>query len=177
MRRHSIIFTVLFGIALLPPAALAENVMKLVESAPAPTLKPVDWIRLGASVHGAFGAFIPVGIRVGLDALERLKVEPRGVSVTYFAGDKPPCPCIADGVMIATQATPGQGTLQIAQAKAPAGLTAVIEIRARKTGEGLRYTITDEWLPTILAWNRANLPGRYEAAMAAQGLFQVEPIR
>ena len=86
-------------------------------------------------MHGAFGAFIPVGIRIGLDALARLKAEPRGVSVVYYNGDKPPCPCVADGVMIATQASPGQGTLQIAPEKAPAGFMAVIVIRNRKTGE------------------------------------------
>jgi hypothetical protein len=53
---------------------------------------------------------------------------------------------------------------------------AVAIIRNRKTGEGLKYTITDEWLPKILGWNRAfDPPGRYQAAMKAQGLFQVTP--
>lgn len=37
---------------------------------------PEEWIKLGARVHGGFGAFIPAGIRIGLDALERLKAEP-----------------------------------------------------------------------------------------------------
>ena len=41
-----------------------------------------QWIELGARVHGAFGAFIPVGIRIGLDAQERLKADARGLSVT-----------------------------------------------------------------------------------------------
>jgi hypothetical protein len=39
--------------------------------------------------------------------------------------------------MIATQASPGQRTLQIAPEKAPPGLI----IRNRKTGEGLEYKI------------------------------------
>src|SRR5271163_1528801 len=73
-----------------------------------------EWIALGARVHGAFGPFIPVGIRIGLDAKEKLHAESRGLTVTYYNGAKPPCPCVADGVMIATQASPGQGTLQIA---------------------------------------------------------------
>ncbi|MGP0092300.1 MAG: formylmethanofuran dehydrogenase subunit E family protein [Xanthobacteraceae bacterium] len=135
---------------------------------------PEEWIKLGARVHGAFGAFIPVGIRIGLDALERLKAEPRGLVVVYYNGEKPPCPCIADGIMIATQASPGQGTLNIAHEKAPAGVIAMIVIRDRKTGEGLRYTIADEWLPTILEWNKTRDPaGRYEAAMRAEDLFKV----
>src|ERR1700726_492398 len=109
-----------------------------------------EWIALGARIHGAFGPFIPVGIRIGLDAADRLKADPRGLSVTYYNGEKPPCPCVADGVMIATQASPGQGTLQMASEKAPPGIMAAIVIRNRKTGEGLKYSIADNWLPTIL---------------------------
>ncbi len=79
--------------------------------------------------------------------------------------------------MIATQASPGQGTLQIAPEKTPAGAMAVIVIRNRKTGEGVRYTIADEWLPKILAWNKEHDPaGRFVAAMQANGLFQVEAL-
>jgi hypothetical protein len=54
------------------------------------------------------GPFIPVGILIGLDAMERLKVGPRALSIVYYNGVKPLCPCIADGVMIATQASPGR---------------------------------------------------------------------
>ena len=134
-----------------------------------------QWIELGARVHGAFGAFIPVGIRIGLDAKERLKADPRGLSVTYYNGEKPPCPCVADGVMIATQASPGQGTLQMASEKATPGIMAAIVIRNRKTGEGLKYSIADNWLPTILGWNKLDPAARFDAAMAADHLFQSEP--
>jgi formylmethanofuran dehydrogenase subunit E len=130
-----------------------------------------QWIELGARVHGAFGAFIPVGIRIGLDAKEKLKADPRGLTVTYLNGEKPPCPCIADGVMIATQASPGQGTFRIAPEKAPVGSLSVVTVRDRKTGEGITYTIADEWLPKILGWNKMDPAGRYDAAMAAEGLF------
>jgi formylmethanofuran dehydrogenase subunit E len=153
---------VAFVLALLGSAARAET--------------PEEWIQLGARIHGGFGAFIPIGIRIGLDARERLKVDLRGLTVVYFTGEKAPCPCIADGILIATQASPGQGTLQVALEKAPAGLLAVAVLRNRKTGEGVRYTIRDEWLPQILGWNRAYEPaGRYDAAMKAVDLFQVEP--
>src|SRR6266436_10444812 len=90
-------------------------------SLPAQAETPTEWIELGARIHGAFGAFIPVGIRIGLDARERLKADPRGLTVVYYSGEKPPCPCVADGVMLATGASPGQGTLQIASQKAPPG--------------------------------------------------------
>ena len=136
-----------------------------------------EWITLGARIYGAFGPFIPVGIRIGLDAADKLKADPRRLSVTYYNGVKPPCPCIADGVMLATQASPGQGTLQISPDKAPDGAMAVIVIRNRQTGEGLKYTIADEWLPKVLGWIKSDPSARYDLAMAAEGLFQVEPIK
>ena len=135
---------------------------------------PEEWIKLGARVHGGFGAFIPAGIRIGLDALERLKAEPRGVTVTFYSGEKAPCPCIADGVMLATQASPGQGTLQVASDKAPAGLLAAVIVRDRKSGASARYTVADEWMARIAEWNKTLDPaGRYQAVMAAPGLFEV----
>lgn len=137
---------------------------------------PEEWIKLGARVHGGFGAFIPAGIRIGLDALDRLKAEPRGVTVTFYTGEKSPCPCIADGVMLATQASPGQGSLQVAAEKAPAGLLAVVVVRDKKSGAGLRYAVKDEWLAKIVDWNKTLDPaGRYQAAMSAPGLFEVAP--
>jgi FmdE, Molybdenum formylmethanofuran dehydrogenase operon len=161
-RRWTCGLLLLFGALTVTPPTHAET--------------PEEWIALGARVHGAFGAFIPVGIRIGLDALQRLKAEPRGVTVMYYTGEKPPCPCIADGIMIATQASPGQGTLQIAPEKAPAGLMAVAIIRNKKTGEAIRYAITDAWLPKILGWNQQDPAGRYAAAMSADGLFDAAPV-
>jgi formylmethanofuran dehydrogenase subunit E len=154
----------IFLVALLVPAAASAETKD-------------EWIALGARIHGAFGPFIPVGIRIGLDAKEKLKADPRGLTVTYYSGIKPPCPCVADGVMIATQASPGQGTLQISPDKAPDGLMAVIVIKNRKTGEGLKYTIADEWLPKILGWIKSDPSARYDTAMSADDLFQVAPIK
>jgi formylmethanofuran dehydrogenase subunit E len=157
--RHALLALAL----LVPPTAQAET--------------KDEWIGLGARIHGAFGPFIPVGIRIGLDAAEKLKADPRGLTVTYYNGTRPPCPCVADGVMIATGASPGQGTLQISSDKAPDGMMAVIVIKNRKTGEGLRYSIADEWLPKILGWIKSDPSARYDAAMSAEGLFQVEAVK
>ena len=136
-----------------------------------------EWITLGTRIHGAFGPFIPVGIRIGLDAMDKLKPGPREIAVLYYNGSKPPCPCIADGVMLATHTSPGQGTLQISPEKAPDGMMAVIVITNKKTGETLRYSVADEWLPKMLAWLKTDPPARYDAAMAAEGVFQVEPSK
>jgi formylmethanofuran dehydrogenase subunit E len=143
-------------------------------SLPSAAETPEEWVQLGTRVHGFFGGFIPAGIRIGLDAMQRLKSEPRGLSILYYQGETAPCPCVVDGVMLAAHASPGQGTVQVAAEKAPAGLMAVIVIRNRETGEGLRYTIADDWLPKMLAWNKLPPLDRYNEAMQAAGLFKVE---
>lgn len=137
-----------------------------------------EWVTLGARIHGGFGAFIPIGIRIGLDALERLKAKPRELTVIYYDSDKAPCACIADGIMIAATVSPGQRTLQIASEKAPEGALAVVVIRNKQTGEGVRYSIAQSWMPKILEWNKSLDPaGRYDAAMRAEGLFEVTPVK
>jgi formylmethanofuran dehydrogenase subunit E len=135
-----------------------------------------EWIKLGERVHGAFGSFIPVGIRIGLDALARLEAKPRELAITFYSGEKSPCPCVADGVMIAVSASPGQGTLQVAPEKAPVGLMAMVIIKHRKTGATLKYTVAESWLLKLGAWNRTlDPPGRYDEVMKAEGLFEVTP--
>jgi formylmethanofuran dehydrogenase subunit E len=102
---------------------------------------PEEWVKLGARVHGAFGAFIPLGIKIGLDAVNRLNAKPRELTVLYYDSDASPCACFADGIAIATYASVGQRTLTIAPEKAPAGDAAVIVIRPRQGGAGFKYTI------------------------------------
>ncbi len=110
--------------------------------APAVTARsetPDEWITLGHRVHGGFGTYIALGIRIGLDAMQRLKANPRELDVTYQTGNAP-CPCVADGIMLATVATPRQNTLRIASIRASDQFGVAI-IRHRKTGQTLRYTI------------------------------------
>jgi formylmethanofuran dehydrogenase subunit E len=133
---------------------------------------PEEWIMLGARVHGAFGAYIPVGIRIGLDALQRLDAKPREVTVLYYDSDKAPCACFADGIALATVATFGARTLRLAPEKAPEGEMAVVVVRNKKTGAAVKYTVADTWIPKLAEWNRTLDPrGRYDEVMKAEGLF------
>ena len=52
-------------IKLTAAAALA---LALAGMPPLHAETPEQWVELGTRIHGAFGAFIPVGIRIGLDA-------------------------------------------------------------------------------------------------------------
>lgn len=150
--------------------------MILIASSPqAHAETPQEWVTLGTRVHGGFGAFIPLGIRIGLDALQRLDAQPREVTVTYFDGENSPCPCIADGIMLATNASPGQGTLRMSSEKARRGLLAAAVIRHRKTGKAVSYEVPAEMTPKLLEWNKTSDPlGRYQAVMQASEVFSVE---
>jgi len=98
-------------------------------------------VALLSRVHGGFGSFLPIGIRIGEDAIKRMGAKPRELSVVFYQGEGVPCPCPADGVMLAVGASPGQGTLQVAAEKSPPGTFAVVTIRPRTGGDGLKYTV------------------------------------
>jgi formylmethanofuran dehydrogenase subunit E len=141
---------------------------------PARAETPEEWVALGARVHGGFGAFIPLGIRIGLDAAEKIKVPPRQLSITYYDNPRAPCACFADGVAIATRASFGQRTLKLADEPAPADKAAVIVIRPRQGGPGLRYSIPMSALPRLVEMNEKLDPlGRYNAVMSAEPLFEI----
>ena len=139
---------------------------------------PAEWIALGSRVHGGFGSFIPLGIKIGLDAVKRLNAKPRELTVLYYDSDQSPCACFADGIAIATYASVGQRSLTIAPEKAPAGDAAVIVIRPRAGGPGFKYTIPMTALAKLGPMNK-NLDerGRYDAVMGDDGLFSVEPAQ
>ena len=140
---------------------------------------PEEWVKLGARVHGGFGAFIPVGISIGEDAMRRLNAKPRELSVVFYQGEGVPCPCSIDGVMLAIGASPGQGSARVAAEKSPSGTFAVVLIRPRKGGDGLKYTVPISQLPKLGQINNTMQDplARYEAVMGLPDLFTVEPAK
>ena len=94
----------------------------------------------------------------------------------YYDSDSSPCACFADGIAIATYASVGQRTLTISPEKAPAGDAAVVVIRPLQGGPGLKYTIPTAALTKLGPMNKDLDPrGRYDAVMATDGLFDVQP--
>jgi formylmethanofuran dehydrogenase subunit E len=155
---------------------LASSLLTLATIAVARSETPEQWIALLTRVHGGFGAFLPVGIRIGKDAMKRLNAKPRELDVTFYQGEGTPCPCAADGVSLAVYASAGQGTLHIAPEKSPPGTFAVVIVKPRKGGEGLKYTVPMLVMPKLAQIN-STIPdplGRYDAVMAIQDLFTVE---
>jgi hypothetical protein len=99
--------------------------------------------------------------------------------VVFYQGDKVPCPCPLDGVMLVIGASPGQGSAQVTAEKSPPGTFAMAVIRPRQGGDGLKYTVPMSFLPKLGAINR-DMPdplARYNAVMALPGLFTVEPVK
>ena len=140
---------------------------------------PEEWVKLLSRVHGGFGSFLPVGIRIGDDAMQRLGARPRELDVTFYQGEGTPCPCAADGVMLAVYASPGQGTLHIAPEKSPPGTFAVVVVRPRKGGDGMKYTVPMSFMPKLGQINStiSEPLGRYNAVMAMPDLFTIETVK
>lgn len=140
---------------------------------------PDEWVKLLTRVHGGFGSFLPVGIRIGEDAMTRLGAKPRELSVVFYQGDGTPCPCAADGVELAVYASPGQGSLRVADEKAPPGAFAVVVIRPRKGGDGLKYTVPMSVMPRLGQINGTiqDPIGRYNAVAEIADLYSVEPVK
>lgn len=139
---------------------------------------PNEWVQLGQRVHGGFGTYIALGIRIGLDAMRRLEAKPRDLDVMYQDSPDSPCPCVVDGIMIATVATPGQNSLRVLSTKSNPNLFGVAVIKNRKTGQSLRYTIPVAALLLLDSWNQKQQRSRYDAVMNApqSSLFRVEPL-
>ncbi len=138
-----------------------------------------DWIAVGERVHGGYGSLIALGVRIGLDARERLSAQPRDLDVTCFDGEKTACACVIDGILIATSASPGQGSLRVSAEHAPSGIFGTALIRHRKTGAALRYTVPASAFPKLASINREqDAKGRHEAVMGveASSWFMVERI-
>ena len=135
-------------------------------------------VALLTRVHGAVGSFLPMGIRIGEDAMSRLGAKPRELDVTFYQGAETPCPCAADGVSLAVYASAGQGTLHIAAEKSPPGTFAMVIIRPRQGGDGLKYIVPMSFMPRLAEINSTiqDPLGRYNAVMAIPDLFTVEPV-
>lgn len=164
---------------LMRALAATSILIVLTMGSPVRAETPQEWVKLLTRVHGGFGSFLPVGIKIGEDAMRRLDAKPRELSVLFYQGEGTPCPCAADGVMLAVYASPGQGTLQIAPEKSPADTFAVVVIRPRNGGAGFKYTVPKSIMAKLDEINKTiqDPLARYTAVMALPDIFSVEPAK
>jgi formylmethanofuran dehydrogenase subunit E len=138
-------------VALLVAAAVIPG--PIVE-APPRRAAGEDWITLGTRVQGEFDSYTALGIRIGLDALEQLQTARGEVDITLFDGPLTRCPCAADGLMLATGATPGRETFRVDAAWAGEDDFALIVVRDRKSGRTMRCTVPLNVRELLDRWNR-----------------------
>lgn len=138
---------------------------------------PQQWVEWGDRVHGGFGSLIAYGIRIGLDAMQRLDAQRRELTVLYTDGPKTPCACVVDGIAIAVSASVGQRTLSVDPGRTPPDLMGRVTFTHRKTGRSVTYLLPQSALPLMQAINRdENGVGRFEAVMKldASQLYRIE---
>lgn len=156
-----IVFSALI-VATLSGTALAHD----GPIASAPPIERDAWIKMGKQVHGGFGSLIALGIRLGDDAMKRLSAGPRDLDVTFYSSKNAPCACVADGILIAVSASPGQGTLRVSPDMADEGLFARIEFKNRKNGQQAEYKIPIAIWPTLRDLNKRTEIERWDGVMA-----------
>jgi hypothetical protein len=140
-------------------------------------VRPDEWIALGYRVHGGWGSFLTLGIRVGLHAMRAFEAGRRELDVTYFHSLYSPRACVADGLMLSTFATPGQATFRIVPHRGAPGAFGEALIRHKPTGRALRYVLPTSALALL---DEANgLPERegFDVVWAApaETLFWIAP--
>lgn len=138
-----------------------------------------DWVALGTQLHGGFGSYVALGVHIGLDALRELGAERRAVQVTFINGALAPCPCVADGLIIATGATPGRGSFVVLADMAAAGAFAVVRVHDPKSARTLSYVVPDALRSQLDAWNQLPATERLNAVASAprSQLFRREEIK
>jgi formylmethanofuran dehydrogenase subunit E len=128
---------------------------------------PEQWVALGERIHGGFGSLIALGIRIGLDATQRLGSQGRALDVVYRNGPVAPCSCTVDGIMLATRTSPGQGSLHVGAPISNAALFGSVAITDTVRHKTLRYAIpasVGQLMERINGLGKARQ--RYDAVMA-----------
>jgi len=85
-------------------AALSITLI-LTMGASASAETPEEWVKLLTRVHGGFGLFLPVGIKIGEDAMRRLNAKPRELMVTFYQGEGTP-PALAQPMASCSRSMP-----------------------------------------------------------------------
>ena len=81
--------------------------------------------------------------------------------------------------MLAVSASSGQGSVQVAAEKSPPGTFAVVIVRPRKGGDGLKYTVPMSVMPKLGEINKTiETPlARFHVVTKIAVLFTVEPAK
>jgi pyrimidine-specific ribonucleoside hydrolase len=94
--------------------------------------------------HGHLGVFSIVGAKMGIRAREIFGAGPDMLTVTSFAGTKPPYSCLNDGIQVSTGATLGMGTIHMSD-DSTARPSAIFTYK----GRSVKITLKKEYLDKV----------------------------
>lgn len=121
-------------------ADVAPHVLKIVEEH---GLEEWKACLLTNELHRHLGIYSLVGAKMGIRARELLEAPFDTLEVLSFAGNDPPLSCLNDGLQVATGASLGRGTIQIADGEPfPAALFS-------SKNASLRLTLKADWQAKI----------------------------
>jgi formylmethanofuran dehydrogenase subunit E len=80
-----------------------------------------EWwlIVLTSEIHGHLGIYAIIGAKMGLFARETLHSGEDELSISSYAGSKPPVSCLNDGLQVSTGATLGHGLIKTEPVETP----------------------------------------------------------
>ncbi len=75
----------------------------------------IEWkaISMTNEIHGHTGIYSIIGAKMGIRAMEYFNVGVNNLTISTFAGKKPPLSCFNDGIQISSGATIGQGLITV----------------------------------------------------------------
>lgn len=154
-----------------PPEARAE--VRTTE------VRASEWIALGYQVHGGWGSFLTLGIRIGMEATRRFEATRRTLDVTYLHSMPSPRACVADGLLLSTFATPGQNTLRIVPHRGAPGTFGEAIVRHVPTGRSVRYLLPHSALALLNGANELQEREGFDLIMNTpqEALFWIVPGR
>ena len=118
-------------------------------------------------MHGGLVLHIELGIRIGQDSLHSLNAKRWGVNVSVTDSKNAPCTCVADGLMVATSASPGYKILTV-NAKSPdTNYLALIEVTMRSADVVVSYRMPFNAIDPLAKVNyRKSSRQRFDAIFA-----------
>lgn len=137
---------------------------------------------LASELHRHLGIYSILGVKMGIRAREILDAGVDELRVTSLAGSEPPLSCLTDGLQVATGATLGRGTVEVAPGEsAPAAVFVMDGRRVRlelepsvsaRIGADIKSTI-DKYGPLTPDYWRAvrDLSLRYWLEMNRREIF------
>lgn len=150
-----------------------------------------EWkaISMTNEIHGHTGIYSIIGAKMGMRAMEYFNVGINNMTVTTFAGNRPPLSCLNDGIQISTGCTIGQGLIDVSDSISPIP-SAVFEFNNRKVHISLkpnivrdmqnavRYGVDTFGLQSVDYWDYIeNLAIHYWSRFSRYEIFEMKEIR